>query len=86
MSKTKTSRVRKRKGSRKRSGISLFEFDMRLEAAEAELAELRRQAEKLHLAAIERGIAQMKRGEGVPALEAVIALGKKYGIPTKPRR
>ena len=61
--------------------MTLMEVESRLAALEAEVAELRVQLEKSQVAAkMKRSIEQFERGEGIPAVEAATALGRKYGI------
>ena len=61
--------------------MTLVEVESRLDALEAEVADLRAQLERANAdAAIKRGVAEIERGEGVPAIEAVRALGRKYGL------
>ena len=61
--------------------MTMMEVESRLTALEAEVAELKRQLEDADMAAaVNEGNAQIERGEGKPALEAVRALGRKYGF------
>ena len=51
---------------------------------EAEVAALREELERTRInVAMRRGIAQIENGEGVPAVEALRALGRKYDIESK---
>ena len=61
--------------------MTLVEVESRLSALENEVVELRQQLERAQIsAAMRRSIEQIERGEGVPAIEAVKALGRKYGV------
>ena len=63
--------------------MTMIEMESRLASLETEVARLKDELEHTKtLAAIERGISQMKRGEGIPAREAFDKLRQKYGIPT----
>jgi phage shock protein A len=61
--------------------MTMVEVESRLAALESEVATLRQRVEQAQSsAAMRRSIKQIEQGEGVPALEAVKALGRKYGI------
>jgi len=61
--------------------MTLVEVESRLSALENEVVELRQQLERAQISgAMRRSIEQLERGEGVPAIEAAKALGRKYGI------
>ena len=64
--------------------MTQVQVELRLAAVEAEVAALREdfdELERTHISlAVKRGIEQIERGEGVPAIEAVRALGRKYGL------
>lgn len=61
--------------------MTLIEVESRLSALENEVVELRQQLEHARIsAAMRRSIEQIERGQGVPAVEAAKALGRKYGI------
>jgi len=65
--------------------MTLSEMESRLTALEAEVARLKQQLDSRHdendaAAAFNRGLEQIERGEGVPAISFVKELGKKYGI------
>ena len=61
--------------------MTLAEVESRLTTLEAEMATLKEQLERVQTAAAHRrGIEQIERGEGMPAIEAVRALGRKYGL------
>jgi hypothetical protein len=68
-------------GRQKEISMTLMEVESRLVSLEAEIAALKEQLERVEAsAAHRRGIEQIERGEGVPAVEAVRALGRKYGL------
>jgi hypothetical protein len=61
--------------------MTLAEVESRLSALENEVVELRQQLEQDRISAsMRRSIAQIERGEGIPAIEAAKALGRKYGV------
>jgi hypothetical protein len=61
--------------------MTLVEVESRLSALEHEVVELRQQLKLAQMSAsMRRSIEQIERGEGVPAIEAAKALGRKYGI------
>ena len=61
--------------------MTLVEVESRLSALENEVVELRQQLERAQITgAMRRSIEQIERGEGVPAIAAAKALGRKYGI------
>jgi len=64
--------------------VTQVDIATRLAALEAEVVTLREEIEVLEraqiAAAVTRGIEQIERGEGRPAIEAVRALGRKYGL------
>jgi predicted transcriptional regulator len=61
--------------------MTMMEVESRLTALEAEVAMLKLQLEDADLAAaVNEGMAQLERGEGVPAIQAIRELGRKYGL------
>jgi hypothetical protein len=65
--------------------MTLMEVEARLAALEAEVARLKQQLDSRDgeddaAAAFNRGLEQIERGEGVPAIAFVKELGRKYGI------
>jgi hypothetical protein len=61
--------------------MTTSDIEARLSVLEEEVAELRRQLERTQIAtAMRKSIQQFERGEGIPAVEAVKALGRKYGL------
>jgi hypothetical protein len=62
--------------------MSPVEIESRLTALEREVAALRDQVEQAEIvAAMREGVAEIERGEGRPAVEAVEALARRMGIP-----
>jgi hypothetical protein len=64
--------------------MTLSDLETRLTSLEAEVSRLWEELEHTkEIMAIEQGIAQIKRGEGVPAREALEEIRKKYNIPRR---
>jgi hypothetical protein len=61
--------------------MTMAEVESRLARLEAELERLKERLEESDAdAAVEEGLSEIERGDGVPAVEAVRALGRQYGI------
>ena len=61
--------------------MTMVEVESRLAALEAEVALLREQLENADIAAaMKQSVEEFERGEGKPAIEVAMALGRKYGI------
>ena len=61
--------------------MTQVEFESRLTKLEAEVEALKQKLDDAELvASVHEGMAQLERGEGIPAIDAVKALGRKYGL------
>ncbi len=60
------------------------DLESRVAALESQVAELSDRLEQAQtIAAVQRGLEQLARGQGIPAREAVETLRKKYNIPAR---